>query len=514
MTRGRVAATAGAAAALLVFAVVVEVVLPAWKARREDARSRLVPDGAPVDDIRLDSAPPPGVTDDVASRSLLIAGGTRGAWKVTDRGTDRTVAADSRAVGMLETALRNARITSVIEPDESALARDEHGIRARGLALAWSSALPEGGLAARKLLLGGVTPDGNGVFAQREDGRIVVLPRVLLDLASEDLDHYRSKLVLDVDPHAVKRVVVERVASHGVSPRVAITRRPPPQRGWAIEEPLADEANEPRVLGLLSKTTPLEAVGFGADDPDEAALVGAGLASPWASLILELEDGGSARLDVGNVVDEKRCWARAGTGPIVQVRSDLRTELLLPDAHWRDNRAVRLPAWRIDNVRLEKRRLEIEIQKEPDGTWRLIKPGDAALAPAEAQRFLDALDDVRCGRFEDALAATPGALDQRFDFDAPGSFRMRGSATLEDGTPVRVDVEATPFTHARTPYFGVRALDQEGGTFACVVSPKPIDKLLKQARVLAAFAGGAPPKEPGDGEATDDAPAAGAPSPP
>lgn len=485
MTGRRVAVATAGAAALVALAVLLEVVLPRAQQRRRDERTLLLPQGAQLDAFEIDRA----------GERMSFRRRADGSWSVEAPGRP-ALTADARAVNLVGLALAGTRVTSEVGPAEGAPLAS-YGLDPPRARLRW--ARPGG----EPWDLGLGSPALGGQAHALLAGRIVLVPERVLQAADNGLDHFRAKRLLALEADDVASVEVVRrkdALAPGASERLVLERMPSADEDaspeWRMTAPRTLLASSVRMASLLSKLAALESLGFGAEQPQAADLAGAGLAQPTVSVTLTLRDGRRETVAIGDPSPDRHAWARVGDGPLAEVREDLARELLLPDDFWRDTRIAPLPAWRLLNVKLRKGlqgQLDLEIAREPGGPWRVVRPTDAPLSAGEAKAVLDALDEIECGRFEDALAQDEARLQATWNFDAPGSLTVEAFALLSDGTPRTARCELTPISHERRPYFAVRTTDGMGSVTACVVEVRKVDALIEKARAVARAAASSAP---------------------
>jgi hypothetical protein len=469
----RVAWSAAVALALVGLVVVVEVVMPRVRARRAEARDRLLAAGATLDELTLSRA----------GEKLVFRRDPRGAFLIADG--ERQLVANAPAMQAIFETLRDGRMSGLGVESSPLVA---YGLDPPRVTLGFTDSRGE-----RSLALGAPTLDGRFANALSQGERLVLVPIALLAATDQDLDHFRLKSVIKLDPTTLLRVDIQRRADQvppGAAQHVVMERATAPDEHldtvpWRMVEPIAFEANTRRLESLLSRLASLQALDFGADAPEPADLAETGLDKPAVLLVLT-GSSGTTRLAFGFPVGDDRAWARVGDGGLVTVKSDVVHEMLLPEEFWRDARIVKLPPLRLVNVRIDKGdNFKFEMARDdPRGAWRLVQPGDAELVATDAQSLITALDAIQCGRFEDALAKDPDRAELRWDFVGPGSIRMSVLAILSDGSPRNVDIDMAIFMRERVPYFAVRMIDGEGRMDTCVILPKSMDEVLDQARAL------------------------------
>lgn len=485
MTPRRLALTAVVALALAAMAIFVEVILPRHRAEAEARDRILLSPKTPFGAFTLER--------DGAEWAFSLDA-SKG-WRLDVKGLPAPLSADVRAIDEVHRALSGfGGIRTVLAEDIGAV-KDlaQYGLASPRLALTWKDDWSR----PRHLVLGAYL--GTGQVAALLDGtRLVLLPREVRDVADRDLGVFRNKALINLQWQDIRRLEIQRAAiiPLGLSARVVVERadaasgRPPDT--WHLVEPVGHDANPTRVGSLVSKLSTLAAVSFGAESPTEADLVRAGLSPPVAAVTVIRATGDPIHVLLGTDAEEKVAWGRVDDGPIVGLRADLRDDMMLADDYYRDSRPVRLPRWNIVNLRVSKgvdeSRIAIEVQKDEKSGWYAVEPRGLLLDQAEADLLLTLLDGIQCGRFEDELAAKPGAADTRWDFQAPGSLQLRASALLPDGRPLTVDLDAVPFLRERATYYAVRTIDQDAREEVCIAGIKIFDPLLKRVRALSASA--------------------------
>ena len=485
MTPRRLALTAVVALALLATAIVVEVILPRHRAEA-DARDRIL----------LSPKTALGAfTIERDGAAWTFTPDTAKGWRLDVKGLPASLSADIRTVDEVHRSLSGfGGIRTVLAEDISTVKdRAQYGLDVPRLVLTWTDDWSR----SRRLVLGAYLAEDQ-VAALLDGKRLVLLPREVRDAADRDLGVFRSKALINVQWQDIRRLEIQRAAiiPLGLSARVVVERadaasgRPPDT--WHLVEPVGHDANPTRVGSLVSKLSTLTAVSFGAESPTEADLVRAGLAPPVAAVTLIRAVGDPIHVLLGTDSEEKVAWARVDDGPIVGLRADLRDDMMLADDYYRDSRPVRLPRWNIVNLRVSKgideARIAIELQKDEKSGWYAVEPRGLLLDQTEADLLLTLMDGIQCGRFEDELAAKPGAADTRWDFRAPGSLQLRASALLPDGRPLTVDLDAVPFLREHATYYAVRTIDQDAREEVCIAGIKAFDPLLERLRALSARA--------------------------
>jgi hypothetical protein len=460
--------------ALLAAALLVEVAVPKWHASRDADRAVLWGGHESIGTFTIERR---GQTWTFEPRPT-------GGWAIRATGVPRELRADVRGVQDIEKALGGfGGIRTVLARDAAKADLASYGLAEPDVKLRW---IDDRGR-SRSLALGTPLAGGASIAAITEDGRLVLLPREIREAADRDLGVFREKAVLGIAKWAdIEKLEIEREGPlpPGASPRIVISRDHSPAAGedsWVVDEPKRVAGNGTRITAMVSKLAGLVAAGYGAEVPSPADLVAVGLAPPAATVTITRADGAPLVLDFGSAAgDLAWCWDRKG--PLVQVRADLRADMLLADDFYRDNRALRMPRWSLQNLRVQKGlkgQIDLEIQKDGDRGWYVVKPADMPLEASDAEGLFDTLDEVLCGRFEDEMAAQPGAADLRWDFAGPGSLRIEASGMLPGGGPLRIDLDATVFKHGGV-YYAVRTIDQDMKEQICIVDTKAFDPFFKR----------------------------------
>lgn len=459
---------------------VVEVVLPEREARRRDRATLLLAQDGELLDFAVSRG---GVTWTFTPRG-------DGAWRI-DTPDHGELTADVRAVDDVRRALRGARIVSVVLDDwTSASDRGQYGLDPELVGLSWT----DGPGARRVLRLGRLAPDGRHAYALDGSGRLVLVPRAVLDAVKWELDHYRAKSVLALGWDDVERVQLERPRPllPGASARLVFARDRHPQGipgAWRMVEPVDTTAHDQNLDALVSKLGGLQALGFGAERPTAEDLAAAGLSPPAAVVTLwtEADAAPAVVLEIGDPGEhEGTTWARTPGGPLVLVRSDLRGDALLPADFLREARAFPLPRWNLTEVAIDKpgrqESLELTLSLDEEAGWRAVRPVEAPLRDEFVHDFLLHLDSVRLGRFESVSPTDAPAAD----FDGPGSFRLRGRAAMPGGPTPSVEVSVS--RPHRGPdgdlYATVRIQDGAGRLTVGLVRGRAFDRSLDDARAI------------------------------
>lgn len=515
VTGRRLLLLALAVVALLGVAWWLEVALPERRQAALDARDLIAPEDAALLSLDL-------VQRKSGERvEMSLARNDAGGWRLESPSIEGPVSADVRAVEDLERTLLGARLGSLViaAADIGEDTLGQFGLSPPLVSVKWTvdhdASRTDGAID-----LGMLSPSG-APYALAPSGDVVLGPRPLFDVVSRDLALWRIKRVLPAHVPTIQRVELERPRDPPapISQYLAFERDEAVRSDWRLvergelvalgnpalptpgTEPVLEasqDAADVQIESLLSKLRTLQALGFGPEDPSAAELASRDLDPPWARVVLHpLSEGGEEAEPVDLIIGaeaprEGTVWARAGDGPLVMVVETLRSDLLLPDLAFRENRVLPFPTWQVDSLeidkpgRLESLHLLIERQGESErARWSFTAPVEAALSAQEAATLLRRLEDVRIGRFEDEHAADP---EQHLhgDFDGLGTFRLDLHATTPDGRPRSSSVRVgPPYRGPGGDLFSLVALEDERGHRSLgVVEASAFDRFLEEARAL------------------------------
>lgn len=488
MKPARVGLVVAAAVALGGVAYVLEVTLPAARQARRDAEELLAPPGGDLVELEVERR---GVRMRLTRRS-------EGGHDLEASTTPRLLRADIRAVRDVQLALAGARLGREIEPDVTRVPDlAQFGLDPPAVAITWRMTPAGGGPdASGSLRIGAPAPDGRHAYAATTSERLVLVPKELLEKTAWGLDHYRQKSVLRFDWMDARRLEITRrgMRPPGISERVVLatdegTHAEP--ASWWMREPLQVRAKRVHASSVCSKLGSLDAMGFGVETPGEDDLARHGLSPAIVTVVVTVLGGTTATLHLGDDAgDDGKVWAWDGEGPLVEVRADLRDDLILPDVGFRENQPFTLPRREVDNLRVTKgvgRGIDLELQRQDDLSWRTVRPTDGAVEAKDVDALLTALEGVPCGRFEDELARDASAAQARYHFGEPGrgALRIVGTARFDEGREAWLDLEMVPFLGPeKTPYEAVRTTDRAGRTSICVAKSGAFDVAVKRAREM------------------------------
>ena len=482
MTKRRVALVGMAATCAVVLVVLLEVVLPRVRQRKSDARELLLPATVRMDDLEELVI----LRDDDV---ITLKPATGAGWHVTSRSVPKDLVADRRAVELLHRALAGKRIIHEVAEDASDVSDlSQFGLSPPRFTLSWRAP----GAPTRTLALGNPTPDGSGTHAILDGRRLVVVPAAVIEAAGWDLGHFRRKdlLRLTWDDLARLEILRNREAEGSASMVFEPDSHPAGHPAlWRLVAPVTGAANTERIASVVSKLGTLVSAGFGAEEPTGDDLAKAGLAPPAAVVTAIAKDGTRHVVAIGDAgLRSETSWARVDDGPLSMIRGDLRADVMLHESFYREARAFPLPRWGLVNLRLNRgRRSEVvlELQNDPTRAWHAVLPADADLPADRVRKFLDRLDDVAVGRFEDDVAAAEKVLD----FTGLASFLLQGTAQLEDGRAYTLTVEVgSPFIVGRGRYIPLRTTDNAGRVAITIATIDAFDKALDTASELVTLA--------------------------
>lgn len=277
---------------------------------------------------------------------------------------------------------------------------------------------------------------GTRVPVQRDnEPGVLWLPSSLNDIVTGDPLHWRTREILRVPGHEVRRIEVLRGAEREVVERV---------RGqWRVSSPVKIAADAQLMAQLLTRVDPLRAVGFVRKKKAAAQPVRVAIAVGSESETQQGRSSGSVRhrLTLWRGVDG-RCLGRLSDEPLFEVSGE--------DCRLLYARKARRTLFRIDGARLS----EIDLRGGPAGRVSLHKQaggwiaqtagGASPVDPATVARFvrwlvaLRAADQVAYRGGQSAAdwaieVGHPGAKRQSCRFDRSGSARCNAAVVYRMG---------------------------------------------------------------------------------
>jgi len=222
------------------------------------------------------------------------------------------------------------------------------------------------------------------------------------------------------------------VEVHNGAGEIVLERRDPD--GWRLVRPVEARADDDETRSVTEALRGLQVLRRPQGDPGAPAY---GLVPPAASVTLKQKEGEPIGFEVGGKASlGDGYYARlAGASELLVVGNGAERALSLAAERLRDRRAVRLDAWGVERLRLERPTGTIALEREADGGWMIREPV-TFVADREVVREL--VDDV-CG-----LRATGFA-----DGTASGTVPAPPAATLvlgssQGGVEERVEIGAAP----------------------------------------------------------------------
>jgi hypothetical protein len=265
-----------------------------------------------------------------------------------------------------------------------------------------------------RLELGAPDIDGTSVYV-RSGGR---LGRTLINLETSlarDIDIWRSRSVLSLDPHSIQSF--ERSGSllpdgsvGSVEPQEVALRAEFAQEtmAWKASAPFVAVLDPAKVARLLGRLCGLRAETFAADLP--LSLVPFGLDVPSLRYDLQTHGGEKHVLLFGRGRDGAWNVMRAESGHVFGVDSGLVLQLAAPADSLLDFALLRGPREQIEELRLVGPRGEVRL-RPVQGVWQVARGedvlGESAWRPAEPTRVDDLLTALLDFEFAAALADTP-----------------------------------------------------------------------------------------------------------
>ncbi len=276
--------------------------------------------------------------------------------------------------------------------------------------------------APKTLKLGNTDYTGNQVYALLEgDSEIHLTPKSLLTAATRDLKEWRSKSVLDFDQD---KVGVFEIRSATQTVRVAREGK-----GWKVEEPFQDVADDQTVSSLLSGVKYSRIDRFVAENDQD--LAGYGLDKPAYTLRLR-EQGEEAWkvLEIGKQINDGY-YARNPDRPLIfSVRKDLVEKLAVNPDDLRDRSVVNVSQDELQRFQLIHGDVKINVIRNGPG-FSITYPDDLKGSPTPPFKFWYPITDIKFDSIEHGVSPLD---DPRFK--APDATL---EVTLTDGSVKRFE---------------------------------------------------------------------------
>jgi hypothetical protein len=265
------------------------------------------------------------------------------------------------------------------------------------------------GTDATTLYFGEATALGGNRYVKRpESPTVFVVHDGIGQLLNQPIDAYRSTDVLAFDTWTVARI---RVASPGASYTVE-------KRGeaWHLTAPLTDTADSGEAAALLNRVRNLRSERVIAADPKPEELTAWGLASPAATVTVELEGGKTIDALIGapttDTPDQR--YAKSSDEPAVHAVAQVTLdELTRPPENLRSRSIVDYFATQVSKMQVTWQGATWTAEKFGD-TWT-VPEQSLALNSGKAEQFLWKLSDVKLSTF---IEDRPADL-ARYGLDAP-----------------------------------------------------------------------------------------------
>ncbi|TAJ24260.1 MAG: DUF4340 domain-containing protein [Planctomycetota bacterium] len=388
-------------------------------------------------------------------------------WRIVD--PLRDAAADAGVVAALIEVARSGLGIAQPAADAAVHTPAKLGLEPPRARVRFTERAESGAEQRRELLLGALDIDGRGMWVQA-GGRVLHTSRALDALLDRNLDDYRERRALDVDPSAVTAIRRE-CAGAGADPfaseaapfDAAVDGIVAGFPIWRVRAPRAVALDPLAVSALLRSACVLPVVAFVDEAPADLARYG--LDAPRFSIALELGDGATRTLDFGRfpgapaqraAEGDWLCRER-GSGPVWRV--DTRDVGILAAAleNLLDYRLLRAERASITRLALESwpagaaAPVALELAAL-NGRWFTGEPGRAPRADgARVEDLLGRLEGIELPTYLPALAPselvreralTVWAGDERvcrFEFGAPhATSSASGRLALRDGDAVLV----------------------------------------------------------------------------
>lgn len=299
------------------------------------------------------------------------------------------------------------------------------------------------------LLLGAEVPTGGALIAGfRGEKRAYVVGDTLLADISKPAGDWRDRQLFHGGKEAIQRITLRQ----GAAPPVVLVSR---ASGFAIESPLADQADRDLVDALVTELTSLSAERFVEGRPPGEL----GLAPPRASIEVTLRDGAKpVKIELGGGVEEggaappetpaggaastpaELVYLRAD-GSVVEARSRLAEPLTRGADGWRSRNLASLEVHQVESASVTDGQGSLELSRA-ETDW---KRGADTISYLPVSDLLFALTDSRAERLlAPAEAQALGAGTAKPLLTAKLKSKEAGDETvtlypaLPQGVPARV----------------------------------------------------------------------------
>lgn len=238
--------------------------------------------------------------------------------------------------------------------------------------------------------------DGS-IYVRDASGRIALAEGSLFDALRKETFDLRDKRVVVVGSDTLERIRLEKAV---------LARR---DGAWWIEEPFQLRADGPTVDQIVRAIQDLRALDFVDEKPEDLARWG--LDRPAATVRLERGELEPIEIRFGEV--DKKVYARAGEGPVVQVLSTILSSLRKEPAELRDKRVLDVKSSQVEEVRFSGEGGEYRVVRRTDengaSRW-LILDGESEI-PAKGWKvssLVSTLSTLRAEEFEEGKPADFG----------------------------------------------------------------------------------------------------------
>lgn len=365
--------TIGWIASAIAFTVVAHLILDMWGS----GVSRMVRRGTIARSADVANA----ISVKRAGEPAAVMSKSSGVWRLV---SPFKASADSESVLGLLDAL--AFVPIVDSMDDSELRKLDRSRQDFGLVPPRVEVETIGPAGSEKVLFGGFTPAGDGVYAA-VDGESVVFVVATNVFAAVDrpADSFRSRALFGIGEGDVGAFDIKGTSG-------TFSRFVRDGDKWRMSEPKRADASSAKVRKFVSILLNAQANGFvwpvGASNETDMAsaslLAGYGLDPDSAlTLIFKGTDGADRQVAFGNDADEGFVYAMAHNGAaIVTVDAALKNLVLSGADEFIDTRLFPVEETAVNTISITDGDLQCIIAKGSDGSWRLDAP---VSAPADGE---------------------------------------------------------------------------------------------------------------------------------
>ena len=265
------------------------------------------------------------------------------------------------------------------------------GLTAFGLDSPQATVMIQQGTRKIHVLLGAKTPVGEQLYLQEvgSDGAFVT-DSALLDRLPQSAADWRDPTFLDFSALKFDRVHVR------AGQRDFEVERSPGSTLWRLSKPRLARADNALLQQLFQQLQTARVNQFVSDAPG-SDLEAYGLQSTEITLVFSLGTNSVLTIDFGKSPANQpgQVFARRSNYPasVVTVPKQLLTLLRAPYTDFLDKHLVEFPVAAVE--RIDARATEaFALQKQINGTWRIVEPYSAPADPALVRGFLDRLNSL------------------------------------------------------------------------------------------------------------------------